>query len=64
LARRSDKLLRQKQKPEPDDKEQYDRFREIAGELLSDDADALFEKAVEKVIKPKRRAPKKAPKSK
>lgn len=56
--------MRQKQKPEPDDKEQYDRFREIAGELLSDDADALFEKAVEKVIKPKRRAPKKAPKSK
>jgi hypothetical protein len=46
-----------KSKPEPDDKEQFARFVDAAGEIDNPDAKEAFEEAMDKIVK-KKRAPK------
>jgi hypothetical protein len=43
-----------KKRPEPDDKEQFARFVEKAKEIQRDDAQEVFEEAMNKIIKKKR----------
>ena len=43
-----------KSKPIPDDKEQFARFIETAGQIQSDDAQEAFEEAINKIAKKKR----------
>jgi hypothetical protein len=45
--------MAKKKQPEPDNPEQSARFKEVAERILSEDADALFENAVNKMLKPK-----------
>lgn len=42
-----------KSKPKPDDKEQYDRFIETAGQVQSDNPKEAFEEAINKIVKKK-----------
>ncbi|MGB8993105.1 MAG: hypothetical protein WCD80_13710 [Desulfobaccales bacterium] len=44
-----------KSKPEPDDKEQFARFIEAAGQIESDNPQEAFEEAIRKIAKKKRR---------
>ncbi len=45
-----------KKKPEPDDKEQFNRFIETAGQIdLKDNPQEAFEEAMSKIVKKKRR---------
>lgn len=43
-----------KSKPKPDDKEQFARFVEAAGQIQSDNPKEAFEEALDKIVKKKR----------
>jgi hypothetical protein len=45
--------MEKKKQPEPDNKEQSDRFVEIAQQIKADDDKDRFEKACTKIVKPK-----------
>jgi hypothetical protein len=46
-------MSQRKKKPDPDGKEQSARFIEVAGQVQSDDAQEMFEKAIGKIINKK-----------
>lgn len=48
-------------KPIPDDKEQFARFVEVAGQIQSDNAQEAFEEAVNKIVKKKKSSMAKEP---
>ncbi len=46
--------MSRKKRPEPDDKEQFARFIEAAGQIESDNPQKAFEEAISKIVKKKR----------
>ena len=51
-------MISKKSKPKPDDKEQFARFIEAAGQVQPENGQKAFEDALEKIVKKKRIAQK------
>lgn len=58
MAKKAGVPKKQKAKPKLDDKEQSERFKQTARELGADESGEEFDRALDRIIKPEKGAPK------